>query len=272
LIDRLDVSFPPDFETYDPKVVSDFNTTTSGISGMQSFEYLIIPRKPGKFSIKPVPFAYFDLGRKTYITLLSPEYTLNVEKGTGATTGMTYSGVGKEEIQYIGSDIRHIETRPFLLYRGSRWFLGTVSYFLWMGVPLVLFFIVAILFKKQAARRRDTLLMKNRRATRVARKRLRKAEHFLKQGDKDPFYEEISQALWGYMGDKFGISNAELSLDSVREALQEKNLDTGITGSFITALQETEFTRFAPGDKILRMEEVYTNAMELIAKTERSLK
>jgi hypothetical protein len=272
LIDRLDVSFPPDFETYDPKVVSDFNTTTSGISGMQSFEYLIIPRKPGKFSIKPVPFTYFDLGRKTYITLLSPEYTLNVEKGTGATTGMTYSGVGKEEIQYIGSDIRHIETRPFLLYRGSRWFLGTVSYFLWMGVPLVLFFIVAILFKKQAARRRDTLLMKNRRATRVARKRLRKAEHFLKQGDKDPFYEEISQALWGYMGDKFGISNAELSLDSVREALQEKNLDTGITGSFITALQETEFTRFAPGDKILRMEEVYTNAMELIAKTERSLK
>jgi hypothetical protein len=74
------------------------------------------------------------------------------------------------------------------------------------------------------------------------------------------------------MGDKFGISNAELSLDSVREALQEKNLDTGITGSFIAALQETEFTRFAPGDKILRMEEVYTNAMELIAKTERSLK
>jgi hypothetical protein len=272
LIDRLDVSFPPDFETYDPKVVSDFNTTTSGISGMQSFEYLIIPRKPGKFSIKPVPFTYFDLGRKTYITLLSPEYTLNVEKGTGATTGMTYSGVGKEEIQYIGSDIRHIETRPFLLYRGSMWFLGTVSYFLWMGVPLVLFFIVAILFKKQAARRRDTLLMKNRRATRVARKRLRKAEHFLKQGDKDPFYEEISQTLWGYMGDKFGISNAELSLDSVREALQEKNLDTGITGSFIAALQETEFTRFAPGDKILRMEEVYTNAMELIAKTERSLK
>ncbi|MFH1159696.1 MAG: BatD family protein [bacterium] len=272
LIDKLNVTFPPDFETYDPKIVSDYNITASGVTGMQSFEYLFIPRKPGKFTIKPVTFSYFDLAKKKYVTLQSPEYTLNVEKGSGSSAVTTYSGMGKEEIQYIGSDIRHIESRTFHLYKGGAWFLGTLSYFLWLAFPLVLFIALLILFKKQAARRSNTLLMKNRKATRVAKKRLRKAEDFLKHGKQDPFYEEISQALWGYLGDKFGIPKAELSMDSVLQVLQGKQVSEEIIAQFISTLNDTEYARFAPGDKAPRMEETYSKAMEIIAKIERSLK
>ncbi|MBL7138532.1 MAG: protein BatD [Bacteroidales bacterium] len=272
LIEQLNVNFPPDFETYDPKVVSDYRTTSTGVTGMQSFEYLIIPRKPGNFTINPVAFCYFDLARQRYVTLTSPAYQLTVEKGSGQAGVMTYTGANKEEIQYIGSDIRHIESQPFTLRMAGTCFMGSWSYFLLLLSPFVLFIILLILLKKQSARRSDVLLMKNRKATRIARKRLKKAAEFLKGGKEADFYEEISQAIWGYLSDKFGIPIAELSMDSVQEALKGKQVSDEILNQFSTTLKDTEFARFAPGDKALKMDEIYSKAMEIIAKIERELK
>lgn len=272
LIEKLNVTFPPDFEVYDPKIVSDYKTTASGVSGMQSFEYLIIPRKPGEFKIKPVTFTFFDLAKQSYVTLKSPEYALNVEKGSGESAVMTYTGVNKEEIQYIGSDIRHIENQNFTIRKAGTGFFGSWIYFLSLFIPLVLFIALLIFFKKEAARRRDTLLMKNRKATRVARKRLKKAEAFMKSGKQNDFFEEISQALWGYLSDKFGIPLAGLSMDSVKEALRKKEVSDEIIEQFMSTLNDTEFARFAPGDKTLKMEEIYGKAMEIILKIERELK
>ena len=272
LIEKLNVTFPPDFEVYDPKIVSDYKTTASGVSGIQSFEYLIIPRKPGEFKIKPVTFTFFDLAKQSYVTLKSPEYALNVEKGSGESAVMTYTGVNKEEIQYIGSDIRHIENQNFTIRKAGTGFFGSWIYFLSLFIPLVLFIALLIFFKKEAARRRDTLLMKNRKATRVARKRLKKAEAFMKSGKQNDFFEEISLALWGYLSDKFGIPLAGLSMDSVKEALRKKEVSDEIIDQFMSTLNDTEFARFAPGDKTLKMEEIYGKAMEIIAKIERELK
>lgn len=272
LIEQMDVTFPPDFETYDPKVVSDFKTTSTGVTGMQSFEFLVIPRKPGNFTIKPVTFSYYDLAKKQYVTLSSPEYELHVEKGTGESGVTTYTGSNKEEIQYIGSDIRHIESQPFQLKKAGSYFMGSWSYFLLLLIPFVLFVILLFFLRKHIERRNDMLLMKNRKATRIARRRLRKAAEFLKVKQETEFYEEISQALWGYLCDKFGIPRAELSIDSVREALKGKQVSEEILNQFTSTLNDTEFARFAPGDKKLKMDDIYGKAMGIIEKIERELK
>jgi len=272
LIEQLELAFPPDFEVYDPKIVSDFRTTSSGVTGSQTFEYLIIPRKPGDFTIKPVSFSFFDLSKQKYITLTSPEYQLSVEKGDGTTAVMTYTGANKEEIQYIGSDIRHIESQPVILLSKGYSFFGSLMYFMILGISLILFIVLMFLFKKRAARRQDILLMKNRKATRIAKKRLRKAEEYMKSGSQGEFFEEISQALWGYLSDKFGIPVADLSLDSVRDTLLAKEVSEEIIRHFTGTLNDTEFARFAPGDKALRIEEVYNKAIEIISKIERELK
>jgi len=272
LIEQMNITFPPDFETYDPKVVSDYKTTATGVTGMQSFEYLIIPRKPGNFTIKPVTFSYFDLIKKRYVTLSSPSYDLTVEKGSGESGVMTYTGANKEDIKYIGSDIRHIENQPFQLRKAGTYFMGSWRYFLLLLIPFVLFIILLIFLRKHSERRSDVLLMKNKKATRVARKRLKKAAEFLKGKQEADFYVEISQALWGYLSDKFGIPRAELSIDSVQEALKGKQVSDEILNQFTATLNDTEFARFAPGDKTLKMDEIYGKAMEIIAKIERELK
>jgi hypothetical protein len=272
LIDKMNITFPPDFETYDPKITSDIKTSASGISGSQTFEYLMIPRKPGKFIIKPVNFSYFDLSKQKYILISSPQYTIDVEKGVGDASTVTYSGAGKEDIQYIGSDIRHIKNQPLNLRKTGVLFFNSIPFYLWILLPLLVFIFLVVYWRKRTERRADTLLMKNRKATKIARKRLKKANDFLKSGKQEEFYVEISQALWGYLSDKFGISLAELSMDSINEALVKKNVDENIINQFKETLDNTEFARFAPGDKSLMMEKIYNEALELILKIERGLR
>jgi len=272
LIEQLNVTFPPDFETYDPKVVSDYRTNSSGVTGMQSFEYLVIPRKPGNFTINPVSFSYFDLAKQQYVTLTTPAYEITVEKGSGEAGVMTYTGANKEEIKYIGSDIRHINSQHFPLRRAGSDFMGSWRYFLSLLIPLALFVALMIWLRKHSQRRSDVWLMKNRKATRVARKRLKKASEFLKGKQEAAFYEEISQALWGYLSDKFGIPQADLSIDSMREVLKGKQISDEILNQFTTTLNDTEFARFAPGDKLLKMDEIYGKALEIIEKIERELR
>ncbi len=273
LIDKLNLTFPPDFETYDPKVTSDIQTTAAGISGNQVFEYLMIPRKPGKFTIKPFTFSYFDLEKKRYVTLTSPDFSLEVEKGTGeAGAVMSYSGANKEEIKYIGSDIRHIKDNDIHLNPADSRFFASIGFWLLLVIPLMLFLLFLALWRKLAARRSDTVLMKNLRATKIARKRLHTAEEFLKTGKQDDFYIAISQSLWGYLSDKFSIPMAELSVESVHEALILKNVNEAIISQFIDTLNNTEFARFAPGEKTMNMERIYNEALEIISKIERELR
>jgi uncharacterized membrane protein len=272
LIDKLNVSFPPDFDAYDPKITNNISTTAAGVSGSQTFDYLVIPRKAGKFTIKPITFSYFDLEKRRYVTLTSPSYTINVEKGTGDNTTVTYSGAGKEDIKYIGSDIHHIKNQPLVLQKIGTYFFGSTLFFIMMLLPVVLFFAFIIFWKKQEVRRSDTILMKNRKATRVAIKRLKKASIFLKEQKQEEFYIEISQALWGYLSDKFSIPLADLSIDSVHEALKNKNVNNEIIDQFIDTLNNTEYARFAPGEKSMIMGKTYQEALDIITRIERELR
>jgi len=272
LIDKLNITFPPDFETYDPKITSNVNSSASGISGSQTFEYLIIPRKPGKFTIKPIVFSYFDPEKRKYVSLSSSLFTIDVEKGSGENSMVTYSGAGKEDIKYIGSDIRHIKNLPILLQRTGTFFFASTFFFILLLLPILIFILIIIFWKKQEERRSNTVLMKNRKATRVAIRRLKKANGFLKSGKQEEFYVEISQALWGYLSDKFGIPLAELSMESVHEALIRKNVNDEIIQQFIGTLNNTEYARFAPGEKDIIMEKTYQEALQIITRIERELR
>ncbi len=172
LIDNLQVAFSPDFEVYDPKITSNVNESDDGISGVKTFEYLFIPRNPGNYLIKPVLFSYFDPVQNRYVTQQSPPYEIKVEKGTGQAADITYSGVAQEDIQYIGSDIRHIKTSPITLALIGEHFLGSAFYFLLIFLPLIATIALILIWRYQARKRSDVYYVKTRKATRVARQRL----------------------------------------------------------------------------------------------------
>lgn len=270
LIEKPAINFPPDFEVYDPKITDNIHSTTSGISGSRTFEYLVIPRTAGTFKIAPVQFAYFDLGKKDYVVSSSPEYTITVLKGDGtAATGLS---VVKEDVKYIGNDIRHLMDVPIALHPVGVHFFGSLSFWILLALPFVLFVVFIIFWRKHLKANSDLGLVRKRRATRIATQRLKKAKSLLTSQNQEAFYIEISQALWGYISDKFNIPLSELSMDTASDSLESRKVAPEMTQRFIQTLQNCEFARFAPGDKEKNMETLYNEAIDVITHTEEQLK
>lgn len=272
LMEKPNLVFPNDFEVYDPRVTDNITAAQNGVSGSRTFEYLIIPRNPGDFTIKSVRYAYFDIGSGTYKTLSTPDFKIKVEKGSGGESVVVGAGVDKEDFKMIGTDIRHIKTGRQELRPLNSYLISSPLFPLWMALPPVLLIAFILVWKNELRRRNDLALMRNRKATRVARKRLKAAELFMKQKNQEAFWVEVSNALWGYISDKFNIPRATLSMDSVNEALKNKNVKDELIDQFITALNNCEFARFAPGEKSQVMEQLYSEAIDVITNTEQQLK
>jgi hypothetical protein len=272
LIDPLDFNFPPDFEVYDPKITNNITRDLSGISGSRTYEYLIIPRNAGEFKINPTPFVYFDHAKDQYFRLTTPEYTISVARGAETESQVTYSGVNQKDIQYIGSDIRHIKSYPFELLRVGTYFYRSQLFYILLIGPVVLFFATLLLWQAQAKRSRNTVLVKNRKANRVAKKNLKQAKIYLGQNEENKFFEEVSRALWGYLSNKFNIAFSELSMDTVNDRLRRKKVSEDTINEFTTVLNNCEYARFAPASSSDRMNDIYGQALDIISKTEREIK
>ena len=271
LVEKPDIAFPSDFEVYDPRTIDNITASANGVAGTRNFEYLIIPRNPGKFKIKPISFSYFDLSSQNYKTISTQGFDITVEKGSGAASDGVASS-NKEDIKYIGSDIRFIKTGKIKLEPMDEYLFGSLTFIFWLIAVPIFFLAFLIIWRKELAKRSNVAFMKNKKATRIARKRLKLAERYLKQGKDEDFWAETSNALWGYMSDKFNIPRATLSMNSVNEALMAKGVKELLIASFIDVLHNCEFARFAPGNKAQAMDKIYRQAIEVITQTEEELK
>ena len=111
LMSAPEFNFSTDFDTFDPTTKNNFTNTVSGMKGSKTFEYLIIPRFGGNYTIDPLVFTYFDPKSGKFVTIKSDPIVIEVEKGTEEQNGSTYtpSSVNREDVQFIGKDIRFIK-------------------------------------------------------------------------------------------------------------------------------------------------------------------
>ena len=263
--------FPPDFEVYDPKITTSPSTSSQGLSGTKKAEYLVIPRRAGNFSIPPVEFSCFDPSTSSYHAIPSQAYEIRVEKGANTgNEGGAYAS-NQEDIQYLGSDIRHIMSGNPQLKACNTAFFGTPPYYVALLALLLLFIVLLFVLKKREQNAKDTAANRNRKADKVARGRLKNAYQHLKAKDQDKFYVEMSQALWGYIADKLGIERSKLSMDTVSETMKEKKVPDELTQQFVDTLNSCEFARFAPGSAEEKMDDLYQRGIEVISKAEKVL-
>lgn len=266
------VIFPVDFESFDPKITSNIKTEESGISGKKKFEFLAIPRNGGDFEILPITLSYFNPTDKKYHSISSEKYEIQVAKGDITSNGISYSSSAQEDIRFIGKDIHHIKTLPFNLKQQGEFLFLSQTFFILLIVPIVIMIIIIIIATRTKKRRSNTGLMKNRKANKIARSKLKTAEKFKLEGNENAYYDEIAQALWGYIADKFSLKQSELSIESVVDMLNEKGVEKVVTESFINTLNNIEFARFAPGDSSGKMETIYNESVDAIMQAEKALK
>ena len=246
------IDWPEGFEPYDPKVTNNFATSTAGVSGTKSIEYLAIPRSPGDYTIPAVHFSYFDIEDKAYKTLSTPEYTIHVKRGAGEQSAASgqQSGVvsytQKEDIKQLGTDIRYIDTKN-LSIQNSKFKIQNYEWiWLWYVIPLLIAIVLLVVLRKQIKEAADVNRMRYKRANKVAQKRLKAAAAALKDNQKDAFYAAIEQAAWTYLSDRLSIPMAELNKDNIAQLLRQKGVGDGLIHEVTDVLSTAEFARYAP--------------------------
>lgn len=262
------MDFPSDFDVTDPKISDQINTAGNSVTGSRNFEYIIIPREAGEFSIPSASFSYFDIKTHSYKTLKTEVYKVKVEKGKG-DAGTAVVSANQKDIKFLSKDIRYIKTNGNAFHAQRTDFYGSPWFIVALILPFLLLLIFIIVWRKTMETKQDVALMKDRKANKVAKKRLKRAGQLLKAGQKEDFYVEISQVLWGYMSDKFRIPLSVLSMDTVEEKLREKKVRDEDVNDFLTTLNQCEFARFAPGDSTQMMNEMFDRARDFMVKIER---
>ncbi|MDR0811111.1 MAG: BatD family protein [Paludibacter sp.] len=273
LIKTPEIVLPDGFEVYDPKVSNNFKTTTDGVNGSKTVEYMFIPRHDGDFEIPSASFSYFDTQDKIYKTLKTDAFRLKVLKdGNSSATAVTGGNyVNKEDVKQLARDIRYIETGNYTLSKSYTYLFGTVVCWLAYLVPLFVSLLLYFVFRKNARDNSDIQLVKNRRANRVAQKRLRAAKKLLTEGKKDLFYEEIMKALWDYLSDKLNIPAAALTKDAVTQQLAERGIGEQTIAKVKEILNTCEFARYAPPAESNAMGNLYEETIAQISDIESNI-
>ncbi len=267
-----ELTLPNDFELYEPKQVEKISNTTAGQRGSKTFEYVAIPRYAGNYRVPPVTLTYFDLTQKQYKTLKTQKFDLTVEKGDDSlSTAPVVMGLSKEDIEFIGSDIRFIKTKT-TLSKLNQHFFGSVLYYLSYPVLLLIMLVVIIIRRKHVKNNSNTWAVKNKKASKQAVKRLKKANVHLKNSEHEEFYEELAKALWGYISDKLSIPISQLSKEKAIELLAQNNVNEELTQNLIKIIDDCEFARYAPSGGQKAMLEHYENASRTIAKIEQTIR
>lgn len=271
LLEAPKVNFPPDMEIYDTKISE--KVDKGGTSGSKYYEFPFIPRSYGDFVIEPLKYSYYDVARKQYVTLETPPIPVNVARGNEhESAGVTVGGAVPKDVRNLGSDIRFINVKaPGLTPKGS-FFVGSVVFWVILMILLLAAVICWAAFRHLAARRADVVGTKNRKATKMALKRLHLANTFLKQNLYTAFYEELHKALLGFISDKLNMPLTELSRDRMTEALKKGNVDERYIETFISILDACEFARYAPDSGHEAMAAHYEAALDVISSMDSDMK
>lgn len=269
LITAPKITLPAAFELYDTKQTENIKNTIGGTTGTRQWEYPFIARAEGEYTLPAVQISYFDPSTAKYVTLTSGEFTVKVTKdlNPGSSVGSIVSGVTKEDLKLLGQDIRFVRVGDPELGSSSRAVLWSVTFFAALLVIGLAFVGMLFFLKVRISQRADVVRSKNKKANKVALRRLRRAKGYMQAAQETAFFEEMLRALWGYMGDKLALPVSSLTKERVREEFAARGVSTERCDEFLTLVSECEFAQYSPISGV-QMDKAYNAALDLIGRLE----
>jgi hypothetical protein len=261
------VETPVELEMYQPERKERVRVNASGISGAVTDTYTVVPLYKGKYKIPSISFSYFNPKEKKYKTIATEDFFVDVQEGKELITVDT-SSVRKQEVVATGKNFRYIATKTnFITTKKIDFFKSNLFYILFL-LPLIAIPIGVFIGKKSDERSNDIVGNKTRKAEKLAKKYLSKAQKQL--GKKEAFYEALERALHNYLKAKLGIETAEISKERITEILKNKNVKAAVINQFIEVLKNSDFARYTPFTAT-EMKEEFERAKSVIVQLDKQL-
>ena len=261
------VETPAELEMYQPERKERVRVNASGISGAVTDTYTVVPLYKGKYKIPSISFSYFNPKEKKYKTIATEDFFVDVQEGKELIT-LDTSSVRKQEVVSTGKNFRYIATKTkFITAKKIDFFKSNLFYVLFL-LPLIAIPIGVFIGKKNEERSNDILGNKARKAEKLAKKYLSKAQKQL--GKKEAFYEALERALHNYLKAKLGVETAEISKERITEILKGKNVEAATIHQFIEVLKNSDFARYTPFTAT-EMKEEFERAKAVIVQLDKQL-
>lgn len=266
LIKQPTILFPKDFDKYDPKVTDKTKITANGLEGNMVYDFIAVARNQGKYTIPAIEFTYFDTGSHTYKTIKTQPFNINVEKGSGDGSSVSdYSDLKNKDISGIKEGPAHVQDYNDM-------FFGSTGYWTLFIVIILVFAVCMAMMHKYIALGNDTVKSKQRRANRIALKRLRAANDSMLKGNNSSFYDDILKAMWGYAEEKFNISHGNLNRSNVESILRGNGIDDSQVEQFIHVIDACEMERYSQSSEQTDMGQIFEQAMKTITLIDDAMK
>lgn len=274
MLPQPEIVFPEEFEVYEPEVNNRINTGDNGVTGHRTWDFTIIPRYPGIYDLGQIQFEFFNPGTGRFQTLTSDPIVIAVRRDEhDKDFGKTVFNYNQQSIDYIGkNDIRFIRIGNLNLSKIKQPLVTSFEYKFLYIISSVIFIGFVITKRKQIKERANLALVRNKRANKVSRKRLKLAKKYMQNNNKQEFYKEVINALWGYLGDKLGIDVSDLKRERIIEELKSKNIEELISNKLLNIIDKCEYAHFAPVTEETEMETIYKESIEIIKVLENKLK
>lgn len=272
LIEPPKINFPPEFETYDPKVTENISTS-NGVSGSKTYEYLIIPRQEGNYKISDINFSYFNPNTKTYITIPSPELDIQVTPSvhSNTNTAQIYQQF-KQEVKAEDNDIHFIKPYPYSVTKKDESFFNSPAHLSLMLLPYLAMLGIFGYYKYQKNQQLNWKDFQQKRAHKLAMKHLQSAEKLLKENKPSEFYTSIIQSIENYFSYKFKISKSELSKEKILQLLSQHNINDNLKNKYIELINTCEMAKYAPVSSQKPLNEIFNETKDLIIQIENQIK
>lgn len=235
-----EVKFPDSFEVYDPKESYEQQVTSSNVQGKRVIDYYAIPKRVGRTTIPALSFSFFNPKTKRYETLRSQAFDLNITQGKDAPEAEVFDSKNvPQSLAPLSEELGAAAIAGLSLVRSGMLYLA-------YGVLALIGCGAYIGLRRRQALSADSVGYRASKANKVASQRLRLAQRHLTDGARDAFYEELTKALWGYLGDKLRIPLSQLTRQTIAQVLSAHHLPDATILELTQLLDAADYARYAP--------------------------
>lgn len=242
-----------------PETKDKISDDGAGLSGSREFTFPLMPQTDGKHSVPALELGFFDPKTGTYYTRSTPRLEFTARGAVpAAAMAETQSGM-----RVLGSDIRHIKPR---LGRSAANWSASPDWHTWLlySAGIILLALGLVLGRHQRKLEQDRGYARKTRSGRLVKKRLAEARKLLGQGNERDFHASLSQAVVGYIGDRFDIETQAMTSEELAAQLERKGVSPAVITELLDILKKCDAARFSPGMAACSSQEILARTVKAL--------
>ncbi|MFC1616911.1 BatD family protein [Candidatus Margulisiibacteriota bacterium] len=222
-------------------------------NSIRIFEYMLIPKIPGRMQIPEFSLTYFSLQNEAYQKLSTTPHLFTAQNATQNTKEIIDNQLLKQDISLLNHDIRYIKTN-IKKYNHKYFYQTTLFFVILFGNLIIISFTILLLCKKYLFIRTPSQLKKEK-ALQIA----------LKQLNNNIAPAKIHSLFLEFLSNKTTHNFYGLTSEEIKNALKEYNINEALISDILNLLAQLSYSSYAPS-----MSEIDTN--EIITKVALYLK